>query len=66
MKVAMMNTTKDRRYRVNGVTVNGQSFQAFYKSVLDELTRRGSVKFNKKWGIDNNGIVDKRSFMKSL
>lgn len=42
-----MNTNKDRRYRVNGVTVDGQMLQTFYKAILDELTRRGSVKFNK-------------------
>lgn len=66
MKVAMMNTNKDRRYRVNGVTVDGQMLQTFYKAVLDELTRRGSVKFNKKWGINDNGVVDKKAFMKSL
>lgn len=66
MKVAMMNTNKDRRYRVNGVTVDGQMLQTFYKAILDELTRRGSVKFNKKWGINDNGVVDKKAFMKSL
>ena len=66
MKVAMMNTTKDRRYRVNGTTIDGQKLQTFYKTILDELTRRGSDKFNKKWGIDSNGIVDKKAFMKSL
>lgn len=66
MKVAMMNTNKDRRYRVNGVTVDGQMLQTFYKAILDELTRRGSVRFNKKWGINDNGVVDKKAFMKSL
>lgn len=66
MKVAVMNTNKDRRYRVNGVTVDGQMLQTFYKAILDELTRRGSVKFNKKWGINDNGVVDKKAFMKSL
>lgn len=66
MKMAMMNTNKDRRYRVNGVTVDGQMLQTFYKAILDELTRRGSVKFNKKWGINDNGVVDKKAFMKSL
>lgn len=65
MKVAMMNTSEDNRYRVNGKTVNGAYLRNSYKQVLDELTKRGFHNFSKEWGIQD-GTIDKRKFMSTL
>lgn len=67
MKVAVMNIDKNYKYKVGGVSVNGDKLLPLYKQILDTLTMRGFNKFCQEFGIDPNTYeVNKEKFMDRL
>lgn len=67
MKVAVMNIDKNYKYKVGGVSVNGDKLLPLYKKILDTLTMRGFNKFCQEFGIDPNTYeVNKEKFMDRL
>jgi hypothetical protein len=65
MKIAVMNVTKDHTYRFNGKKVDGDEVRQMYTDILDTLTTRGAMKFQKKWGLGKT-TIDKAQMMKSF
>lgn len=62
-----MNIDKNYKYKVGGVSVNGDKLLPLYKKILDTLTMRGFNKFCQEFGIDPNTYeVNKEKFMDRL
>ena len=62
MKIAVMNVDREGTYNYNGKKIKGQQLIDLYKSILDELTDRGYMKFRSEFGITDAGL-DKTKFM---
>jgi hypothetical protein len=65
MKVSVMNTADNNKYKLGKKSMSGTQIRDVYKNIIDILTRRGYAKFSDEWGIDGTR-VDRKKFMTKL